>query len=103
MATDPNRTARLVSMRELPRVVDSAIEIASKRIDVTTKAGSIVVKWELIGRILNNFEHAQLFATTVSEEISKAGVEVHPAVLSIDKRIIAGFYERASLPQLREF
>jgi hypothetical protein len=39
----------------------------------------------------------------VVKELAGQGVKANPAVLIIDKRILAGFFERLNVPQQREF
>lgn len=102
MAVAPTKAA-LVSNRELTRVVDAAVKAVIERTKIPVDDGSVVIRWELIGRILRDLDTAQPFATQVAKEMTVLGVKATPAVLIIDKKILAGFFERLNLPQQRQF
>jgi hypothetical protein len=99
MMVDDKKSAALISARELPKLVNAAIAAAGHH-DAVSPA--LVVKWDLIGRQIREMAAAEKFAHDVSSHLGAAGHAVTPAVLQIDKRIIAGFFERVSVPQIRE-
>jgi hypothetical protein len=103
MAVSPTTKAKLISARRLPDVVAAAVKVANDRHKVAEDRSPLVLRWELIGRILRDRNLAGDFAQTVSAEVAKTGIEVQPAVLIIDKDILAGFFERANVPIPREF
>lgn len=99
MATVIKKKAALISVRELQPIVDRAIKEAGLQVD----DHGLVVRWDLAGRILRDLPTAEKFAASVSKTITAHGHDVVPAVLQIDKTIIAGFYERVNTPQTRAF
>lgn len=103
MAVTPKAKAALVSARELPGLVDAAVKVAAQKVPGVAADDKVTIRWELIGRILRDLKQAQPFADAVSAELKAKGVAVNPAVLIIDKRILAGFFERVNLPQQRQF
>ena len=103
MAVSPTKKAKLISMGELPRVVDSAVKAAQARLGATLERGPIIKKWEINGRVVRDLALAQRFANEVSAEVAKSGADVGPAVLILDKDIICGFIERANIPVDRNF
>jgi hypothetical protein len=96
---DDKKSAALISARELPKLVNAAIQAAGHHDAVST---AVVVKWDLIGREIREMLAAEKFASDVSKHLGDAGHPVTSAVLQIDKRIIAGFFERLAVPQIRE-
>jgi hypothetical protein len=103
MAVAPKARAGLVSNRELQGLVDAAVKVAAERTQTPIGDGSTVLKWELIGRILRDLNTAQPFAAEVTRALGAQGVKASPAVLIIDKKILAGFFERLNIPQERQF
>ena len=102
MAVTPIRKSNLIAARELPRVVDAAVKAASARVAGAEAASGVIVKWELIGRVAKNLAQAQELATGITSEVSKsAGVKVQPAVLSVGKQIVCGFFEPGNVPVVR--
>ncbi len=89
--------APTVSARELSAMVDKAVTIAAKRLDLQPEPENIIIRWDLVGRILRDASLAQKFSEDVAGQLKKAGVAVEPATLIIKKQIIAGFIERARL------
>lgn len=98
MALDPKATATLVSARELPGIVEKAVREAGQHVE---GAGALVVRWDLIGREIRDFAKANEFASAVVKGVGAHGIAATPAVLAIDKKIIAGFFERSAIPQIR--
>jgi hypothetical protein len=99
----PRTKAALVSARELPNLVDAAVKAAAVRAQIPDAAGPVIVKWELIGRVLRDLKQAQPFADGVVAELGAKGVKASPAILIVDKKILAGFFEKIAVPQQRQF
>ena len=95
------KRAELISARDLPAKVEAAIKAAMDRVGGVGEPEPVIVKWELIGRILNAADGAQRFADEVTKEIGKFGIDAEPAVLIIDKKVIAGFFDRVAVPRSR--
>jgi len=99
--------AKLVSARELPGLVSEAVKAAAanprlkEKLDLSEPA--ITIRWDLIGRILRNLEDAQTFSGDVAKSLKAKNISVTPATLIIDKRILAGFFERVQVPIERQF
>ena len=98
----PDKSAALISARELPRLVDAAIKAAG---DHGIASNAMVTKWDLVGRMMKDMASAEKLAAGVAAHINAGagGHKVSSAVLKIDDRILAGFYERVAIPQFREF
>ena len=106
MAVTPRTKAALVSARELPKLVDAAVRAAHVKVPKATPADDALLwRWELIGRILRerDLNVAQGFADAVVTELKAQNVAASPALLVIDKKILAGFFERPNIPVPREF
>lgn len=103
MTLAPQQKAKLVSARELPKVVEAAVKAASARVGGGQEAvsGPVIVKWELVGRVARDLAHGEKLAAEISAEMGKAGHEVQPAVLGVGKEIICGFFEPANIPMPR--
>lgn len=95
-------SAQLLSARALPSAIANAVKLAEERVQVGRTQGPIVVKWDLIGRILRDSKLAFEFADAVASNLNEGGMKVEPAVLIQKKIIIAGFFERKLVPQIRE-
>ena len=104
MAVTPTKSSKLVSARELSKVVDAAVKSASLRVPgAGAVSGPVIVKWELVGRVAKNLAQGQDLATAITGELGKSGMKVQPAVLGVGKSIICGFFEPINVPQFREF
>jgi hypothetical protein len=103
MTLSPTKRAGLVSARELPTLVDSAVKTATQRIGSTKVSGPLVRRWDIAGKVLRDLATAQSFSKEVTAEVTKAGVNAKPALLILDKDILAGFIDRDHIPKLREF
>lgn len=101
MAVTPTSSSKLVSARELARTVDAAVKAAGIRGEPVS--GPVIVKWELVGRVARNLAQGQELATAITDELGKSGMKVQPAVLSVGKQIICGFFEPPNVPVIREF
>ena len=104
MAVTPTRGSKLVSARELSKVVDAAVKAGSARVaGAEAVSGPVIVKWELVGRVARNLAQGQELATAITGELGKSGIKVQPAVLGVGKQIICGFFEPPNVPLAREF
>jgi hypothetical protein len=103
MAVTPTTNPKLVSARELPNLVDSAVKAATQRIGSTKVSGPIVKRWDIAGKVLRDLATAQTFSKDVTAAVNAAGVKAKPALLILDKEILAGFVDRDHIPRLREF
>lgn len=103
MAITPTSSSKLVSARELSKVVEAAVKSASVRVPGAEPGGPVVVKWELVGRVAKNLAQGQELATAITGELGKSGLKVEPAVLGVGRQIICGFFEPPNVPLLREF
>ena len=103
MATELTSKTKLVSSRELSRVVDEAIKAAGGRVGSGGGPGhNIILSPEILGRILRESE-GQHFAQAVAKGVEKTGISVQPVVFPIGHGLeIAGFIERDAL-LAREF
>ena len=102
MAVEPTSKAKLVSSRELSKVVDEAIKAAGGRVGGGGPGHNIILSPEILGRVLREAE-GQHFAQAVAKGVEKTGINVQPVVISLGHGIeIAGFIERDAL-QAREF
>lgn len=104
MAIAPKSKAALVPARELNDVVAAAVKAAGARVKVpSTDDAPLTIKWELVGRVLKDLNLAQPFAAEVVRELAAKNIKATPAVLIIDKRILAGFFEKPQVPAERQF
>ncbi|HEX9965090.1 MAG TPA: hypothetical protein VGB04_08920 [Allosphingosinicella sp.] len=103
MAVTPTKKPNLVSARELPNLVDNAVKAATQRIGSTRVSGPPIKRWDIRGYVLKDLAAAQSFSKEVTAEVTKAGVKAKPAVLILDREILAGFIDRDHIPKLREF
>jgi hypothetical protein len=92
-------SAALISVRQLPGVVEAAVKAAGVRVE----GEPLVLRWDLAGKVVRDFGEGKKFADAVSKQVIEAGFDAVPAVLQIDDRILAGFFERIDVPQLRNF
>jgi hypothetical protein len=99
--------AKLVSARELPSLVTEAVRAAAANPKLKGKIDladpTITIRWELIGRILRDLADAQTFSADVAKSLKAKSITVTPATLIIDKRILAGFFEKVQVPIERQF
>ena len=92
------KKAALVATRDLPKIVEAAVHAAGIRLATNDP---IVVRWDLAGKVVKDFAEGQHFADAVAKHVTAGGIDASPAVLLIDKKIIAGFFERLAIPQIR--
>lgn len=101
MAITPTSSSKLVSARDLSKVVEAAVKAAGVRGEAVS--GPVIVKWELVGRVAKSLAQGQELATAITGELGKSGMKVQPAVLSVGRQIICGFFEPPNVPVIREF
>ena len=102
MATELTGKTKLVSSRDLSKVVDEAIKTAGGRVGGGGPGHNVILSPEILGRILREAE-GQHFAQAVAKGVEKTGIHVQPVVFPIGHGLeIAGFIERDAL-QAREF
>lgn len=102
MGVAPIKKTDLISVGQLPRVVESAVKAAHARLGKPVP-GPFIKKWEIYGYRIRDKALADRFAAEITAEVAKSGVKVDPAVLTIGKDILCGFIERRNLPQERSF
>jgi hypothetical protein len=96
------KRAEVISITDLSKSIDRAVAIASKRHGIKTDANSLVLNWEILGRILRQFEDlnaADRFATEVTKAVTLKGIQADPAIVKIGRDILCGFIERGKLPR----
>jgi hypothetical protein len=103
MPGDLKISSPLLAARDLPDRINKAVQLAEERLGIVNSSPHLVIRWDLVGRILRDRIKAESFAEEVSVQLREQGLKVEPAVLIINKKIIAGFFERASVPQIRQF
>lgn len=103
MAVSPTNKTKLISVSDLPRVVESAVKSAQARLGGTLERGPIIRKWEINGRVVRDRALAERFTNEVTAEVAKSGADVSPAMLILDKIIYCGFIERPRIPIERNF
>ncbi|MGZ8285075.1 MAG: hypothetical protein ACXWUO_02055 [Allosphingosinicella sp.] len=101
MAITPAKGSKLVSARDLARVVDAAVKSATVR--GAEPAGPVIVKWELVGRVAKNLAQGHELATAITGKLGESGLKVQPAVLGVGRQVICGFFEPPNVPLSREF
>lgn len=103
MASTSTQKTKLVSARELTRVVEAAVKSASSA-GIAAETGSKLVKWDgkILGRIVRDKTLQEKFTADVTAAVRKAGIDAQPAQLIIGKDILCGFVERIELPNMRE-
>jgi len=96
------KRAQVISAKDLSRSIDRAVALASKRHEVKAEPSTLLINWEILGRILREFEDinaAFKFATDVTKNVELRGIKGEPACLKMGPDILCGFVERASLPK----
>lgn len=93
--------AGLISKRDLVGKIEQAVKLADARLKLPGEAGELVVRWDIYGRILRDARHADQFASEVTNQIGALGVSASPALLAIDKKLLAGFIEKIAVPKQR--
>jgi len=99
MILDQSKTAKLVSTRDLHKIVEKAIAAAGHR---TISSQDLIVRWDLVGRELATIAEAEAFSHSIAKQMTAEGIEATPAVLTVGNQIVGGFFERSAVPQIRE-
>jgi hypothetical protein len=97
------RKAEVLSLADLSKAVDRSVALASKRHELSTEAGNLMVNWQILGRLLRNFDdlnHALTFAKDVTRGVKIQGLKAEPVVVKVGPDVLCGFIERGQLPQL---
>jgi hypothetical protein len=97
------KAAALVGGKELSMMVDKAVALAAARHQVAVSDTNLIIKWELIGRLLKDKLLAEKFSEEVATQLVKGGIAAQPATLRFGKQILCGFFEKANLPIPRQF
>lgn len=96
------KRADVISTKDLSQSIDKAVAIAVKRHSVAAQPGTLVVNWEIIGRILRDLADmntAFAVATDITKGVKVQGIQGQPAVAKMGRDILVGFIERARLPR----
>lgn len=96
------KRAAVISVKELSTSIDRAVKLAAERHQAKAEPSSLLINWEILGRILREFEDmnaAFQFATDVTKNVKLQGIKAEPACLKIGRDIFCGFIERGSLPK----
>jgi hypothetical protein len=97
------RKAQSVSIEALARSVDSAVKLAAARHDLVVDQGTIIDRWEIIGRKLRSVKDmnvAYAFAAEVTSAVKIPGLKLDPIASRIRRDILVGFIERGRLPKV---
>jgi hypothetical protein len=94
---------QLVSVCDLSKTVETALQSARVREIGAEPADSVLVKWELVGRRARDLLEGEKLALAITEELGGTGFAARPAVLGIGKEIICGFFEPPNVPIERNF
>ena len=70
MAT--KKRANVISANVLAKAVDTAVSLASKRLDAKLENGTLALNWEIIGRQISGLKDMNQ-AMTIASEITKNG------------------------------
>jgi hypothetical protein len=96
------KRAAVISAKGLSTSIDRAVTLAAKRHKVRTEVPNLLLNWEILGRILREFEDMNAafnFAADVTKGVQLRGIKASPAICKIDRDILVGFIEKASLPK----
>ena len=95
--------AELVAGRELSNAIDKAVALAAQRHGIAVSDKNLIINWELIGRLVKDRALADKFSDDVAATLTKGGIAAQPSTLRWGKQILCGFFEKARIPQLRDF
>lgn len=96
------KRAQVISMKELAKSIDRAVEVAKKRHGVLTDSQTLFVNWEIVGRILRDLRDmnaAFKVATDITSGVKVQGIKAQPACVKIGPDILVGFIEKAGIPK----
>ena len=95
--------AKLVSTKELGAAIDKAVALAAARHKLAVDKENLILNWELIGRTLKASALNDAFADDVAAQLKKAGFPVVAGSARFGKMILCGIFEKARIPQLKQF
>jgi hypothetical protein len=91
--------AEAIPASKLSDAVNQAVKIAVERHKLHVSDINLVTKWDLVGRIARDLDHAHAFSNDVTAELEKTlGLSAEPATFQIGKQILVGFVQRDRLP-----
>jgi hypothetical protein len=96
------KRADVISAKDLSTSIDRAVAAAVKRHKVKAEPSNLLINWEILGRILREYEDMNAafnFASEVSKNVELRGFKTSPAVCRINRDILVGFIEKANLPK----
>jgi hypothetical protein len=105
MATS-KRGARVVSLSKLSASVDQAVLLAAKRYEITAKAPNLLVRGQIMGRMLEGADvtSALAMAESVTAHVNKLpGIDAVPTISRVGRGFLMGFVDRSqTIQQLAE-
>ena len=81
MAT--KKRANVISANVLAKAVDTAVSLASKRLDAKLENGTLALNWEIIGRQisgLKDMNQAMTIASEITKNVGVDGIKGQPVV-----------------------
>lgn len=96
------KAAQSISLASLASTVDDAIRMATERHKLPTGTETLIDRWEIIGRRLDenvNFEQAHRFAEAVTAQVKLPGLAVEPVVSRLGPHTWVGFVAQSSIPK----
>jgi hypothetical protein len=94
------KRAEVVSLSNLSKAVDKAVLVAAKRHGAVLDKETVLLNWQILGRLVREFEGNPLqLATDISKNISVAGLKAQPVATKFGKDIFVGFIERGLATQ----
>ena len=97
------RKANVVSIKDLSKSVDKAVEVAAKRLQLGAVGPTTSFNWEIIGRKVKGFQDLDVahdLAVSVAQKVKLSGIVAEPVSIRIGKDILVGFIEKARLPRI---
>jgi hypothetical protein len=98
-----SRKVQTISVSRLISSVDKAVAQAARSKGVTLEGRTLITRWEIIGRILNErveFDEAFSLATQITKAANVQGLKVQPAAGRFGGNILIGFVARDALLSL---
>ena len=92
------KAAQSISLASLANTVDVAIRTATERHKLSTGTETLIDRWEIIGRRLDenvNFEQAHRFAEAVTAQVKLPGLTVEPVVSRLGPHTWVGATEQS--------
>ncbi len=97
----PSKKPVSVSAAMLSKSIDQAVTRAARQFGVNALQPTLILNWQIIGRIARNVDAGQAFelATAISAAVKVRGIVPAPAITRIGKDILVGFIERGQFPR----